>query len=933
MAAPVKFADFASLVGDTLATRQTAVLSDGSLLVAAYDVTNASWKIYHTSDRVTFTLVVTITGIASSVFSIAVESGNHFQVVYQTAAYTNLIWRRYTKGVGYTWTASAAETAMTHAAGDVVMSADLDVMVNAGSCVICWRADIGGAPGYQFVLAKGRGSNGTWGAEVYVTSHQGVVGTGHDTAFVSADAGGASGGAQRVLHGAAHFTESATQLYSAVGSWNVTTGAFVSGTYYYNPYVWTGITNANAHRALSFRRTANNWYLCSAYQPSGGNITLSVVQITWNGSGLTVYKPPTTTAPHGSSTYYRPSMVVLSDSKVVFFTRRTTGGVYATVLDMTTWTWSPSFQFSNTAVVMEYIYAGAQLNVGAKADVVMHDSSSGDFYADYNQTPVAPLEATVTPASGATVQTDLPTVGVTLPAQQAVGFAKRATWQIANDSGFTTNVKTITEPLSDVNTIDGHTETLTAANELNQGTKYIRAATLDPFGQQSAWSASHSFTVLHPPAADNLVPNNSEGLDYGLAGEVSLDWTFSDTSPTDIQTAFQVIVENNETGAGVVDSGKVVDGDSETIVTVPLVSKDVLLRWKVRLWDSDDVAGDYSDYATFVVGDKPTVVVTTPAEAGVVNNPTPLIEWTFNASAGRVQTQYRVRIYENTPQEVEVYSSGWLMGAAVSHQVPSPVLINTGSYAVEVTVQDSWELQNEDTNLFTTLWVPPAVPEFDVNIITYETDGYVSVTWTDDEEDPDFVAYRVYRRLSVEASWTLLFETTDGGNATYDYHDWTAKSDMEYEFAVVQVANRFGVAVESEYEPETATPISYDYWLIHPTDESLNIKLDNVTEESFTEEYEEETLQLIGRGRRREYGTRWGFSGSLSAQVWDTPNRTAREARLELETLKAERREVYLRNPFGDLWLVAMGNAQIGRMAGVGRREFHTLGLSYVEVS
>lgn len=129
------------------------------------------------------------------------------------------------------------------------------------------------------------------------------------------------------------------------------------------------------------------------------------------------------------------------------------------------------------------------------------------------------------------------------------------------------------------------------------------------------------------------------------------------------------------------------------------------------------------------------------------------------------------------------------------------------------------------------------------------------------------------------------------------------------------------------------TPVAGEYWLIHPTDADLNIKLSNVIQDDFTEEWEQATLLVINKGRKMDYGQRWGFAGSLTAQVWDETGMTARQSRLALELLKAEQITVTLQTPFGDTWAVALGTAQIGRVAGVGLREFHTLTIDYQEVA
>lgn len=128
------------------------------------------------------------------------------------------------------------------------------------------------------------------------------------------------------------------------------------------------------------------------------------------------------------------------------------------------------------------------------------------------------------------------------------------------------------------------------------------------------------------------------------------------------------------------------------------------------------------------------------------------------------------------------------------------------------------------------------------------------------------------------------------------------------------------------------SPVAGEYWLIHPTDTSQSIRLSNVITDEYTEEYEEATLLVINKGRKKDYGQRWGYKGSLSAQVWDEPGMTARQSKAALETLRGSRVAVGLQTPFGDTWVVAINSVSIGRIAGVGPREFHNLALEYEEV-
>jgi hypothetical protein len=154
-----------------------------------------------------------------------------------------------------------------------------------------------------------------------------------------------------------------------------------------------------------------------------------------------------------------------------------------------------------------------------------------------------------------------------------------------------------------------------------------------------------------------------------------------------------------------------------------------------------------------------------------------------------------------------------------------------------------------------------------------------------------------------------------------------------YEYAVVQAAIRyFGDVVESIFESHIIVAESERYWLIATDEPVLTMLLPNVTSDSYTEEYEMLETNVIGRGRRLEYGTRFGFTGTLNAQLRGMNGVSAKIERTALEAIKYNRRAAYLRVPCGQLWRVALGDVQVSRLAGVGMQEYVDVTIPYSEV-
>lgn len=551
-------------------------------------------------------------------------------------------------------------------------------------------------------------------------------------------------------------------------------------------------------------------------------------------------------------------------------------------------------------------------------------------YIDFTLTdqPAVPTSVSVTPYS-----TDVPLLQSYIPAG-SLGSPEKTVWQLATDAAFTTNVRTVTEPDS-AHTVPGtftgfrisgaHSYPLPDALQLYQGTWWVRAHSVDTLGNVSDWTQGTSFVVAHAPSAANLSPSGDQTVAFGAT--VPLLWSFSDPSSVDFQTAFQVVVERNDTGVLVLDSGKVVSGNQSYNAAIPAAQKDQPLRWKIRVWDSDDVTAGYGGYVLFRTSDAPVVAVTSPADFSDVDHPSPTFEWTVTESGGRTQAAFHVIVKEGTDV---VHDSGWINSAVLSYTPSSAIVENGHTYVVEVHVRDTVGLESSDTSIFDAVWVPPAEPVFAVTD-EVNANGYVLVHFTNAQKDATFTRYEIWRRLTGETDWEVL-QTYTVDQANYDFDNWIVASNQEYDYTVVQWADRFGTEVPSAANVTTITTGGDEYWLLYGDDPSLNMKL-TVTADDFTDEYESETTHIIGRGRHVDYGDELGYAGQLTARMWDEATMTARQKRIAVESLKKQKATLFLRNPFGDIWLVAAGDLHFTRTPGVGQREFGEMTVPYTQVS
>lgn len=538
-----------------------------------------------------------------------------------------------------------------------------------------------------------------------------------------------------------------------------------------------------------------------------------------------------------------------------------------------------------------------------------------------------PVPTAITPATGGpTIGTNTPTLGATIGAASE-GRTSRAEWQLATDTGFTTNLRTVTESTGKLRTSGATTEVVPSGSKLTQTTWYLRARAIDQYGQASSWSAYTTFVVSHAPTALTRTPANDATIQYGATN--NFGWTFTDISSSDTQTAYEVVVERNDTGASVLATGKVTSTANNADLAISASYKDVKLRWKVRLWDTDNVVGNYSGYALLTLSDPPVVTITSPTPAQQLTTGQPTFTWSNDGTT--IQASRRVVVVHDS-DGIVVYDSGTTSTSSTSHTASRVILENGEAYTATVTVTDTVGMVGSSTVSFTTSYLAPDSTTFLVDETNFDELGYVYIDWSQTTPDGFFVDWRVYRRPVESVSWDLIFTSTDPELRVA--YDWIVPSGNVYEYAVTQRAGRFGSVIESPIvQTESRIVSGTHYWILNPLDDSDNMRLSNVTSDSYTDSYDEAELIIINRGRKINQGTRIGYDGSLVAQLRDDEDGlTARQKRVKLQTIKAARTTYYLRNPFGDLLEISLGNIGVSRVAGVGTSEFVDVTIPYKEV-
>lgn len=634
--------------------------------------------------------------------------------------------------------------------------------------------------------------------------------------------------------------------------------------------------------------------------------------------------------------------------------------------------WHGSFEWDNyktggwisgtesPAANLYVIAGGANRNftVTGTHDTVLNAGASSVWTLYHHNQKITTVPTIRVPLNGSTVTDGNPSVSAFGLGDVYPQSKIKMIWQFATDSGFTSSVRNFFQadskfqiPASYANTTRFDDSTLNAITPLAQGSWYARVYETDLANNVGTPSASSLFTVSHPPSATKLQPPNGVAYAFG-DGTRQLSWDFSDPASGDYQTAYQVIVEKASDGTSVVDTGKVVSVNNSATVTISAALKGVGLRWKVRLWDRDDVVGAYSDYGTFSVDDPGVVTVTSPTSGGTVTSGIPYVQFNTNITNGRTIKSYQVVV---TKGSTVIWNSGlvngtWADDEVVTATADKTYYSNLNYYTVTVTVTDSVGMQATSTPVsFQVSYVVPTSPSSPIaNIGSYnvEGSGYNSIAWSDTGRDSDFYAWNIYRRDDlIDADTNAVIQVGDFElidkvyeiNTSYSYKDYLAPSNYRVTYGITQAVNRFGDEVESAMVLSLPTfPKADGYWLVNPGFESTpgsTVKLYNVTADSFDDETEEEEYVVIGRGRHVDHGQKLGIKGSLTVQIRNSGTKTARQRRLELTEFKDESFEAYIRTPFGDIFYVNIGNLNIGRIAGVGTSEFCDVQIPYTEVS
>ena len=464
---------------------------------------------------------------------------------------------------------------------------------------------------------------------------------------------------------------------------------------------------------------------------------------------------------------------------------------------------------------------------------------------------------------------------------------------------------------------------------LSQGQWYARVRSIDPWSQVSAWSDVYTFLVSHRPSALDLTPKNNQAFDQD---ELPVLWKFADPWNGDLQTAYQMVVIDANSNI-LQDTGKVLSAISSAKMNVGPNQLQKPLGILLNVWDLDDVISAQPATSQFFMSKSPAITLTFPAENEAIITGQPEIAWSaVFARADVKQKSFRIRFLEST-NLVSVYDTGVVVTEGKVHLPPTPILKNLTKYQLQLTVTDTDNLSKTLKRNFSTNFIRPTGTQSFVEAEDYNDKGYVTVIWSG-VPDPFFVKWSVYRRpktIDNSKEWQLAGEVTSP--TKMEFRDWLVAGSGDFEYAVNQVAYRFGSLVESEFEEYPIAVYIYSdaYWFIVPDEEALNTRM-FIKADKFTDKEQSNSFVIIGGGLRYNTGPNIGIEGSLASSIRHRAGISASEQMATFRELKSRKGWVLMRDPFGNVIKIAFGEISYDRIAGVGNNEYVDLEIPFYEV-
>lgn len=238
-----------------------------------------------------------------------------------------------------------------------------------------------------------------------------------------------------------------------------------------------------------------------------------------------------------------------------------------------------------------------------------------------------------------------------------------------------------------------------------------------------------AYAPLAPTWVLDAVPyQNGSAADVGAS--LLLDWKFNDPDPADVQSAYAL---SRQIGAGALNYWRASDStwqvteqknlSATTQLTLSsgwAAGTDANYTFRVKAWDSADVASTYSDGLVLVPSVKVNPTLTNPLDLSTYAAESLTVTWTVGE-----QSAFQVQLWIFSQL---LYDSGKQVSSATSHTVPYD-LINGFSFSILLSTWNAEGLKSTTvTSNFAVSFVAPMAPSHAVS--PNPTAGYITVTAT-----------------------------------------------------------------------------------------------------------------------------------------------------------------------------------------------------------
>ena len=369
------------------------------------------------------------------------------------------------------------------------------------------------------------------------------------------------------------------------------------------------------------------------------------------------------------------------------------------------------------------------------------------------------------------------------------------------------------------NTVTIPSGTLTGANTYDIYADFTTTNNLTNNTTTGVYSTEDAAAVVSV-----IAPTNS--IEYGT---VNFSWNYSNTYGSD-QHAFDLALSDDNVTFNTVISHEVTAETSTTYTVNTAGAK----YWKVRAYNLDDVAGDWSDVGYFVNN--------IPPEAPTITNISGAGRLTVTWSSSS-QIAYEVEVYQG---DNKIYDSGEQYTTAKTHLINE--YLPNGSYTIKVKVIDSFGNSS-------------AYAEQTYNI---DNVGSLNVTYTAD--DTVTLNYDVtgVSTVYILRNGEIIAQTTSGvfndiyANGTNVYTVITVNADDSYSIGTVETENLVKYTRLVDLEGNI-------YDISHRFNERIGItRTDQADFDSALFLGSIKPVHTFSKGRIRRYNVTFAYSGDYT---------------------------------------------------------------------